>query len=183
MRVRLLLVEILLAASSANAQDIFNFTSPHSLESPKPADCVAIGDLSSSQNPADMFAGFKKCIPAKEYRKAAGLFFTAMMYGTYDAQRVADSSAGQAIEVLRREAVRTVPPSAAPELEAMRQSLKGDQDFCASLKALGKPSYYPRYMTAHGVGVPPRKPATDGILTEFDPDKTWQGLLAVAKCD
>jgi hypothetical protein len=183
MRTRLLIAAILISASSAMAQDIFNITTPHNLESPKPADCVAISDLSSSQNPPDLFAGFKKCIPAKEYRRAAALFYTAMIYGTYDAQRVADISAGQAIEVLRREAVRIVPPSEAPELEAMRQSLKGDRDFCSSLKALGKPSYYPRYMTAHGAGVPPKKPAIDGILTEFEPDKTWQGLLSVAKCD
>lgn len=166
-------------AASAQA---FNFVSPGNLESPKPADCVPIRLLSSDQNPADIFSGFRKCVAENETRKAAALFFTAMIYGTYDLNRVADKSARQAIIVLQRDSIRGLSPQAASELEAARQSLKGDPGFCLSLKALGKPTYYPRYMVAHGVGVMDKAPSENGIFRDFQPEKQWQELLAIAKC-
>lgn len=172
---------IFLTVDVANAQEL-NFVTLGNLESPRSADCVPISSLNSRQNPADLFAGFRKCVTANEYRKAAALFYTAMIYGTYDANRVADRSAGQAILVLQREAVRDLKPEAAAELESARQSLKGDQEFCTSLKELGKPTYHPRYMIAHGMGVLNEEPSENGLLIDFKAESKWQELLAVAKC-
>ncbi|MGY0216371.1 hypothetical protein ACWJJH_03170 [Endozoicomonadaceae bacterium StTr2] len=154
------------------------------LESPGPASCTAIDNLSNKQNPVDIFSGVIDCLNKDESQRAAELFLTAMSYGIYDTQRVDDKTAHQAIIVLRMNALSGREADDLAQLQKQINAVIADNEtLCASLKSLGKPSYTPTYMIQHGMNAFTGQKTPDGLVPDFDAMTAWhKSLKTVAEC-
>ncbi|WP_082828098.1 MULTISPECIES: hypothetical protein [unclassified Marinomonas] len=93
-------VSILLTVCNISAQaNVTNYESKGNLESPNPAGCIKVNELTNQQNPVDIFTGINTCLVNHDYKNAAELYFAGMSYGLFDAKRVSDNTAHQAILV------------------------------------------------------------------------------------
>jgi hypothetical protein len=176
---RLLIAFFIVFAGLNGYAEATDYQAKGNLESPKPAGCVSVEDISSSQNPADIFHGVSKCISKRKYERGSELYLLAMAYGRYDSLRVEDTTSHQAISVLRRIAFSRFDEH---KMNAFQEALKStDQDnmaFCRSIRALGMPEYYPRYMIQHGMGAFLGQKSKDGLVGDFDSEKAWEEILS-----
>jgi hypothetical protein len=79
---------------------ITNIRAGGSLASTQTVGCIPITEAKNTLTPADLYKGVIECIHQDKYDLAAGLFALAGVYGRFDAERVADKTAGQAKTVL-----------------------------------------------------------------------------------
>ena len=146
--------------------------------------CTNINGLRNRTTPADIFIGLKDCLDKGDYENAGQLYLAALVYGRYDIKRVEDKSSHQAISVLRLKYLGGLGKDKIQKLQlALKKSIKNMSAICTSLKRLGKPNYYPRYMIQHGMGAFLGNKSKDGIVANFNSNKAWQDVLVqYAKC-
>jgi len=53
------------------------------------------------------------------------------------------------------------------------------QELCEKIKQIGQPTYYPRYMVQHGMGVIlGTNQTSDGLVQSFNPKVAWEQTLS-----
>lgn len=159
-----------------------NYTTEGNLEVTKSGKCVDLKSIDNTWTPADMTASEADCIRKGDYANAFDLSMAASVYGRYDALRVADQSAHQAVQVLLMNAMSSADEQ---HQEGMReyaeQRMAEVQDsrmmpICDEMKALGRPDYHPRYMIQHGMGAFSGQQG-NGLVRGFNANKAWQTVL------
>lgn len=140
---------------------------------------MEIKGISSKNTPADIFRLVEKKIKKSEYEEAAMAFIIAMSYGQYDAARVEDTTAHQAITVLRMNLFSGLKEKDVEKFqEVLGEMIEDSELILVTLKNLGEPVYHPRYMIQHGMGTFLGNKSKDGIVEGFDGEKSWQTILA-----
>lgn len=164
--------------------DVTNIEAKGNLESNNPSGCTGISGLSNKNTPADIFMGIKNCLDKDNYANASQLYLAALAYGKYDTIRVEDKTAHQAITVLRLNHLGGLGKEKTEKLQsAIKKSAENMGSVCDSLKQLGRPDYYPRYMIQHGMGAFLGNKSKDGLDSDFDPNKAWVDVLSgYVKC-
>lgn len=175
---------LLSACNSIPKSNVSNYEATGNLESPKPAGCVSVGELSNKQNPVDIFTGLNACLAKSDYSSAAELYFAGMSYGFFDTKRVSDKTAHQAISVLRMNLFGAQPQEVLDKLQAALTDITTDNTaICKSLMTLGAPVYMPTYMIQHGMGAFTGQSTKDGLVENFDSGAAWkEALSTIAKC-
>lgn len=175
---------LLSACNSTPKSNVTNYEAAGNLESPKPAGCVSVGELSNKQNPVDIFTGLNACLINNNYSNAAELYFAGMSYGFFDTKRVSDKTAHQAISVLRMNLFGAQPQEVLDKLQVGLTNINSDNTaICKSLTKLGSPAYKPTYMIQHGMGAFTGQSTKDGLVENFDSGAAWKDALStIAKC-
>jgi len=137
--------------------------------------CSDINALKPSYTPADLFNGVLDCITQDNYGNAAQFYLRAKMYGRYDTMRVADSSAHQAISVLKLKIANSINKQQQELFDKAFKRLAANQDnYCK--KIVPKPNYYPRYMIQHGIKA--IIGTKTGLVKDFDEDEAWRKVYS-----
>lgn len=172
------------ACHAAPRSQVIDYQAEGNLESPRPAGCVQVNELSNEQNPVDIFAGLDRCLAQERYSNAAELYLAGMAYGYFDTRRVSDKSAHQAISVLRMNLFASQPGKALDKMQAALGKLYSDnRATCENLSMLGAPAYKPTYMIQHGIAAFTGHSTKDGLVENFDPESAWkEALSTIARC-
>jgi len=170
-----------LVISNIHAQKIISIEAEGNLESSNPCGCVDLSEVTSEHNPADILNGMRKCIELKQFKKAARLFALAGVYGKYDAYRVKDRTAHQALLVLQQNILADTDERDKKKLaKCIEKELeKGSEQLssvCQLIQQIGMPTYHPKYMIQHGIQAF-MKPEGDGLVEEFDSEASWNLAL------
>lgn len=174
---KMLFVFTTLCIVSVNAE-IYNIESKGNLESKHPTNCIEIEELTNKNTPADIFIGIAKCLDKSDYQKAGELYFAALAYGRFDAFRVEDRTAHQAISVLRMNYLGNLNEVDTNEFQSALKKVNGELNtICCSLKKLGKPDYYPNYMIQHGMSAFLGSQSKSALVDNFNSDKAWEDVL------
>ena len=175
---------LLSACNSTSKSNLTNYEAAGNLESPKPAGCVSVSELSNKQNPVEIFTGLNACLTKENYSNAAELYFAGMSYGFFDTKRVSDKTAHQAISVLRMNLFGAQSQDVLDKLYAALTNISSDNaEICQSLTDLGAPAYKPTYMIQHGMGAFTGQSTKDGLVENFDSEAAWKDALStIANC-
>jgi len=177
----LILVLMTLGMNNIQAQVIKSIEAEGNLESPNPCGCVELSEVTNEHNPADILSGMGKCIELKDFDKAAELFAISGVYGTYDKYRVKDMSAHQALLVLQQSILMNIEEKDKESLiSSLNKTLEKDSKelniVCQTIRKIGAPNYYPKYMIQHGIQAFMDNKG-DGLVEEFDSEKSWNLAL------
>ena len=173
-----------LLMTSAFAQSptpsIRNIEAPGNLESLVQLDCVPITSVKTNYTPADLYKAAAKCILDDRESEGVPLYAVAEVYGRFDISRVADQTAHQAIQVLTQREFGDLPQdkkaSFGEEISRIADAPEQLAKLCQQIRALGPPTYYPRYMIQHGLDAfKARK--DDGLVQGFDQSIAWNQAL------
>ena len=162
---------------------IKNYEAKGNLESKNPLDCVPLSQVTNMHTPADMHKGLAACLAESEYEKAANLLLMISVYGDFDTKRVADRSAHQGLTVLSMRSMSSMNKEQSTALKkALTQVLarEGREELCAALKEAGPPKYHPSYLIQHGLEA--FFAEGDGLVEDFDSDKTYEEILTSIGC-
>lgn len=174
----IVIVLIGLIISISASADIKNHEAEGNLESSRPISCISAKELATKNSPADIYIGISKCVNENDFYKASELYFISLAYGRYDTLRVSDRSAHQAVSALRMNHLGALNKEQAAKFQAACKKFAENMDaICNSIKTLGKPTYYPRYMIQHGMGAFIGQKTKDGLVVGFDPDQAWNDVL------
>lgn len=180
-----IVVSMLLTVCNTSAQaNVTNYEAKGNLESPSPAGCIKVNELTNQQNPVDIFTGLNTCLINHDYKNAAELYFAGMSYGLFDAKRVSDNTAHQAIIVLRMNVFSSQSQDVMEKLQTELTKITSENtEICRSLINLGAPVYYPNYMVQHGIRAFTDQGKTDGLIEHFDSGSSWKEVLSASvKC-
>jgi hypothetical protein len=161
--------------------NVTNMTIAGQLAAKHPVGCVPLSTLDNSRTPPDLYLGVSACILKDDYRAAAALFALAGVESHFDAERVADKSAGQAGQVLIMTTFDALPDDKRQEFQKTVTGLnadpKGMAPICRAIEKIGYPTYYPEYMVLHGIHAFTAKPGDATLVANFDAATTWNFLL------
>ncbi|HEX5760865.1 MAG TPA: hypothetical protein VF121_16875 [Thermoanaerobaculia bacterium] len=176
-----LLGSYITAVSYAAANQISNYELPGNLESKYDLECVGQASLSNKYTPADLYRAVAKCVDQGKYKEGAFLFALAGVYGRFDALRVADRTAHQAVDVLFMQALGPLGKAKHKAFKKAIKALVSRPDSlaaaCKGIATIGAPDYYPRYMVQHGLDAFSREEPADGLVADFDAESTWKEAL------
>ncbi len=177
----LILALMTLGMNNIQAQEIISIEAEGNLESPNPCGCVELSEITNEYNPADILTGMGKCIELKDFDKAAKLFAISGVYGTYDTYRVKDKSAHQALLVLQQNILMNIKEKDKKSLiNSLNKTLEKDSkelnNVCQTIRKIGKPNYYPKYMIQHGIQAFMDNQG-DGLVEEFNSEESWNLAL------
>lgn len=181
MRKSLIIILLFFGIKNIHAQKIISMEAEGNLESPNPCACVDLSEVRTEHNPADILHGMRECIELKQFKKAARLFAIAGVYGKYDAYRVKDRTAHQALLVLQQNILADVSQKGKNKLakcleKELEQGSEQLNSVCQSIQQIGMPTYYPKYMIQHGIQAF-MKPEGDGLVEAFDSEASWNLAL------
>lgn len=171
-------------AEAKTAPQIQSFEAAGNLEQTNNIGCIPLEAVHRDYTPVDLYGRVVKCLNEKRYDDAFGLYALGGVYGRFDAQRVADKTAHQAMAVLGMSLFGDFDPKVGAQLMEAGKSATATPDalnaFCRRIAAVGSPSYYPRYMIQHGMGAYFGRSA-NGLIEPFDSraafDKAMQSYL------
>ncbi|DAB32515.1 MAG TPA: hypothetical protein CFH79_03510 [Sulfurospirillum sp. UBA11407] len=177
---------MLLLCSISFAGEIINIQTSGNLESKYTLGCADVAKIRNIHTPADLYKSLASCIKEENYERAIYYYAVAGAYGYFDAYRVSDKSARQAITVLKMLNFQDIEEAKKvkflEEFKKHRTSPKM-KETCKSLFKLGKPDYYPRYMIEHGIQAFTNS-KTDGLLENYNADTIWDdALFKYVKCE
>jgi hypothetical protein len=157
-----------------------NCTTPRDLESLNPVGCVGVESITPNHTPADLYPGVAECAREGEIRRASFLYAFAYSYGIFDTKRVSDRTAHQAVPMLARIHLSSLPLSARESTtdELVRAYSTGSvlhREVCSELRRIGPPEYHPRYMIQHGMGAYLGEPRS--APADFDRSAAWEKVL------
>lgn len=177
-----LLASILIISCAKNST-VTSYQSEGNLEAPDLASCVGIEQLKPEQNPADIFLGMKQCLNSENYSLAAEMYFGAMTYAVYDAERVSDRTSHQAITILRMNTFNSLSEQQLLLLQTEIDSIKANSTKTyEALAARGQPNYYPKYMIQHGMGASLGDQSDNEIVKNFDSSAAWIKAASRLRC-
>lgn len=170
---------IILSTLTIQAQ-VVNLEAEGNLESLNPIGCLNLNQVSNSNNPADIYIGMSECIKNGKYENAAKLFAIAGAYATYDMKRVKDKSAHQAMIVLQMNTLgeinEDIKELLLQEIEKIQNDTELLSQLCSEIRAIGMPTYYPKYMIQHGMGAFSDNQG-DGLVEDFNETEAWEKAL------
>lgn len=176
----LLNVALLLLVSNTATAEVTAFKNRDSLRAENPLKCVAAEEVSALSTAADVAAGALRCLKKKRYDDAAELIFVASAYANFDTRRVVDRSAHVAQQTLFSE---TFSGQSQDKMAGMFQAIEAlspenprHVEICQHLEAIGPPTYFPKYMIAHGMAVF-TDPAAPKLVEPFDASSAWSASL------
>lgn len=164
-----------------------NVTAEGNLASSQTVACIPLSEAKNTFTPADIHKGLGECVTQGKYDFAVSLLMLADMYGLFDAARVTDKTAGQAILALRMNTFANVPQDKKAKLSELINHLASDTErrgkLCGEINKIGPPDYYPSYMILHGVKAFTGNPHEGALVKDFDAIGTWKKLQATSlKC-
>lgn len=169
------------AAGSGTQPGIRNYEAPGNLESKYDIGCIESGKVKPNYTPTDLYKAMSKCVISGKYKEGVFLFAVAGAYGRFDAYRVADRTAHQAVTVARMQAVS---PLSKDKITAFQNSLKtilsnpqGLAEVCKEIKQIGAPDYYPRYMIQHGMNAFLKGGEVNKLVANFNARAAWKKSL------
>jgi len=143
--------------------------------------CIPLSKVQNTYTPPDLYRGLVACISQDNYDFAVRLSALAGIYASFDAERVADKSAGQAKKVLVMNTFEGIPQEKKTKyIELLTQSAKDPKllgELCREIRKIGMPDYYPSYMILHGIKAFEGNPHDGALLKDFDSQKVWTNLL------
>jgi len=143
--------------------------------------CIPMDEVTNQLTPPDLYKGVAACIDADEYEYATDLFALAGMYGSFDAERVTDKTAGQARSVLIMRTFTALPEDKKQRfkktLEGVAKNEAELEATCARISNIGYPDYYPEYMILHGMKAFTGNPHENALVAGFAPEATWKRLM------
>ena len=106
----------------------------------------------------------------------------AGLYARFDTLRVADRTAHGAITVLTMTVGQSATPQQQKKLmaEINKFLVKGTPELaatCQTVRKIGYPDYFPRYMIKHGLSAFMAEPRNRGLVTNFEAEKAWEQVL------
>ena len=158
---------------------ITNFETKDNLKSFHHLDCVDLTALTTDDTPADIYPAVRTCIDHGDFERAVRLFAVAGLYGRFDTLRVLDVSAHQAISVLGMTSFSDLSQGAKEQFQAtFKASLSSDRlvELCGQARKLGPPTYYPTYMTQHGMSAFTGKGG--GLKEDLNVAEAWDSSLS-----
>lgn len=165
---------------SVFATEVDKFESEGNLVVTNEVVCVQHSELKNSYTPADLYPAVAACIIKGDYTKGGYLYFLANAYGYFDAKRVSDSTARQAISALQANNLWGLEEQKRGEFVSYLQEFSADDKAmrvaCDFLNQLGRPDYYPRYMIQHGMDAFLGREG-GGLKKEIDLDLLWDDTL------
>lgn len=161
------------------APNITNYVAQGNLESRSDLGCIGLSEATNKHNPVDLLRAMDACLTEKDYDRAAQLFALSGAFGRFDMKRVTDRSAHQALLVAQQNVLLNLELEQATALPIRVKELSGDPEahakMCSAIRDIGPPSYYPRYMIEHGIGVfTGNRGAVDASL---DVQSSWDEVL------
>jgi cytochrome c551/c552 len=157
---------------------VTNVSSEGNLASYQAVGCIPLAEAKNTFTPADIHKGVRQCVEQGNYDFAARLYLLAFMYGIFDAERITDKTAGQAILVLNTNTFLNVPQDRKIKTdEAIRHITKDSEllgKLCSEINKIGPPDYYPSYMILHGVKAFTGNPHDGALLKDFDTLGVWK---------
>ena len=166
---------------TSQSGNVTNVTIAGQLAAKNPVGCVPLSTLDNSRTPPDIYLGVRACILKDDYRAAAALFALAGIESRFDAERVADKSAGQAGQVLIMATFSALPEDKRQEFQKAATGLnadpKGMAPICRAIEKIGFPTYNPEYMVLHGIHAFTAKPGDATLVANFNAPTTWNFLL------
>lgn len=172
----------------AGNDNITRFEAPGNLESNHDVGCVGADQVQNVYTPADLYPAVAKCARAGMPERGVFLFVLAGLYGRFDALRVADETAHQAIQVAKMQSLGALDEAAQQALngglERLTASPEAVATACREAVRIGPPAYHPRYMIQHGLdalappwNAPDPALVKDGLLRDFDAAAAWRQTL------
>jgi hypothetical protein len=159
---------------------VTNITSKGNLASYQALGCIPLGEVKNTFTPADIHKGVRKCIEQGNYDFAASLYLLAFIYGIFDAERVTDKTAGQAILALNMNTFSSVPQDEKIKVDEAIKHIAQDSELlgklCGEINKIGPPDYYPSYMILHGVRAFTGNPHDGALIKNFDALGTWKKI-------
>lgn len=161
--------------------NVTNMTIAGQLAAKHPVGCVPLSTLDNTRTPPDLYLGVSACINRDDYSTAAGLFALAGIESRFDAERVADKSAGQAGQVLIMGTFNAIPDEKRQQFQKTVAGMNADPKamalICRAIEKIGYPTYYPEYMVLHGIQAFTAKPGDATLVADFNAPVTWNFLL------
>ena len=162
--------------------NVVNYETQGNLEITNQVNCEGFEKLTNNFTPADLYRGMTHCFGSKNYENAAQLFILAGVFGRFDVQRVADSTAHQAMSVLQMQVFQNLSNE---ERDKYKQALgkylsQGSPQLiaaCEKVRQIGAPEYFPRYMIQHGMRAFGAEQANQGLVSNFQPEAAWEKSL------
>jgi hypothetical protein len=160
--------------------NVTNLRAEGNLASTQAVGCIPLVKAKNTFTPPDLYLGVTECIAQDNYDFAASLFALAGIFGSFDAERITDKSAGQAKTVLVMNTFATVPQDKKTKFnEAFNRIAKNPESLgklCSDVQKIGMPNYYPSYMILHGIKAFTGNPHDGALLKDFDSQKVWANL-------
>lgn len=148
--------------------------------------CIPLADAQPQYTPPDFMRAVVICANDGDYETGVSLFGAALFYGMQDGDRVSDRTAPQGLDVLIGQMFGQMTPIQKDLFKQSFDSLLDTQSsihttFCADMKQLGKPDYFPRYMVQHGMDAVMGR--VDAPLVEgFPEERNWADILLQNGC-
>ncbi len=134
---------------------ITNYRAEGSLASTQTVSCIPLAQAKNTFTPPDLYKGVMECLSKDNYEYSAKLFALAGIYARFDAERIADKSAGQAKTVLIMNTFSNITEEKKKKFtESFNLITKTPEllrKLCDEVKQVGIPNYYPSYMILHGM--------------------------------
>jgi len=132
-----------------------NFSHPMNLQKSHDLNCISPEQLRTEYTPVDLHGAVIACLKKKKLKDARFLFMAYSFYGGFDRRRITDKSAGGAIQSLNFMFSQELSKSQLNKFfEFLNEFSERDellQEVCKEIRAIGKPTYIPYYMLAHGL--------------------------------
>lgn len=159
---------------------VTNVTAEGNLASYQAVGCIPLAEAKNTLTPADIHKGVGQCIEQGNYDFAARLYLLAFMYGIFDAERITDKTAGQAILVLNMNTFSNVPQDKKIKADEAIKHIAKDSELlgklCGEINKIGPPDYYPSYMILHGVKAFTGNPHDGALVKNFNTLGVWKKI-------
>jgi hypothetical protein len=161
---------------------ITNYRVEGNLASKNDIGCINIINANNKLTPPDLYKGVADCINAENYENASELFALAGMYGSFDAARISDKTAGQAKTVLIMNTFNGLPEGKKQKFSSvltdrLSKNKIALRNLCSNIIRIGYPTYYPDYMILHGIKAFTGNPNKGALSETFNPTLTWNKLF------
>ena len=168
-------------ASAATAQSPRPFLDG-ALEPMQALGCIAADALAATQTAAELARASETCLEEGSYDNAVVTFIAMQVFGVFDAQRVLDTSAHQAVAVMGQNIAQSMDASQQAAFQEAVARFGGEGAAphgarCAKFRDIGPPQYVPRYMTQYGQEAF-LFPDDDPLDPAFEPEPVWAAVLA-----
>ena len=132
-----------------------NFSHPMNLQKTHDLNCISPEQLRREYTPVDLHGAVIACIKKKKLEEARFLFMAYSFYGGFDRRRITDKSAVGAISSLNFMFSQELPKRKLTKFfEFLNEFSEKDallQEVCQKIRAVGRPTYIPYYVLAHGL--------------------------------
>lgn len=143
-------------------------------------DCISIAEVGSAFNPPALLHAAKKCITQGRYSNAWELLTTGLGFAYYDVKRLADRSTHGARTVLMMKIFENLTTEERETSQKVSKEIQRNPEkvaaYCTELKRIGPPTYEPKWIILHGIGVYD-EPREGHYLKNVDANALWEEVL------